>query len=527
MRFSRSAIAAGLAAAATFMSAEASSSSDVLVLGKDNFTSSVANEPLMLVEFYAPWCGHCKALAPEYEKASTELVADGIKLAKVDCTEENDLCAEHNIEGFPTLKVFRSGSAAEYNGNRKADGIVSYMKKQALPALSDVTAANFDEFKVQDRVVAVAYLDPSDEENLAAVNSVANRLRDSYLFGVVKDASLAKKAGASTPAFVVYRQFDEPEVKFEGKSLSEQDITAFVVSQSMPLIDELSADNFMNYAESGLPLAYLFSDPESKDLQSQIESLKPLAKQYKSKMNFVWIDGVKYVAHAKSLNIQGENWPAFAVQDIEQNLKFPLEDLSGDLVGKITDFVSKYAAGEIKPSIKSEPVPKDQDGPVHVLVADEFDAVIGDDSKDMLVEFYAPWCGHCKKLAPTYDTLGEKYKAHKNKVLIAKMDATANDIPPSAGFQVQSFPTIKFKAAGSRTGSSSPVTDRLRALLTSSLSTVSTRCQSTSSPSTLPALRMPLPLRRPLSTRSSKLEPLQPHPAVVYDTVDMEYWEVA
>ncbi|TKY85987.1 hypothetical protein EX895_004812 [Sporisorium graminicola] len=449
MRFSRSAIAAGLATAATFVAAEASSSSDVLVLGTSNFTENVQNEPLVLVEFYAPWCGHCKALAPEYEKASTELLADKIKLAKVDCTEENALCAEHNVEGFPTLKVFRNGSPSDYNGNRKADGIVSYMKKQALPALSTVTADNFTEFKSKDRVVAIAYLDSADETNLAAVNAVANNLRDNYLFGVVHDASVAEKAGVSAPAFVVYRQFDEPEVKLDGKSLNEEQITNFLKAESIPLIDELNAENFMSYAESGLPLAYLFADPESKDLESNVESLKSLAKANKGKLNFVWIDGNKYSAHAKSLNIQGEEWPAFAVQDIEQNLKYPLEDLSGDLVGKVTDFVSQYTSGSLKPSVKSEPIPKDQDGPVHVLVADEFDAIVGDDSKDKLVEFYAPWCGHCKKLAPTYDTLGEKYKAHKDKVLIAKMDATANDIPPSAGFQVQSFPTIKFKAAGS------------------------------------------------------------------------------
>ncbi|PWY98840.1 protein disulfide isomerase [Testicularia cyperi] len=411
----------------------------------------MTNQSLMLIEFYAPWCGHCKALKPEYAKASTELLSEGIKLAKVDCTEENELCSDHGVEGFPTLKVFRQGTPSDYNGNRKADGIVAYMKKQALPAVSKLTAAEVADFKAKDRVVVVAYLDESDHEHHEIYDTVANQFRDDFLFGVSRDAEAASAAGVKAPAIVLYRQFDEPEVQFPASSkIAGDELRTFLRTESIPLIDELSADNFMTYADAGLPLAYLFADPEAKDLKEQIESLRPLAKDNKGKLNFVWIDAIKYGAHAKALNIQGENWPAFAVQNIEDNLKYPLEDLSSDLVSKVTDFVTRFNAGSIKPSIKSEPVPADQDGPVHVLVADEFDAVLGDESKDKLVEFYAPWCGHCKKLAPTYDTLGEKYRAHKDKVLIAKMDATANDIPPSAGFQVQSFPTIKFQAAGSK-----------------------------------------------------------------------------
>lgn len=57
-----------------------------------------------------------------------------------------------------------------------------------------------------------------------------------------------------------------------------------------------------------------------------------------------------------------------------------------DSVKSIKDFIKKYSAGSLKPSIKSEPVPKSQDGPVHVLVADEFDKVVFDDKKDVLVE---------------------------------------------------------------------------------------------------------------------------------------------
>lgn len=83
----------------------------------------------MLVEFYAPWCGHCQALAPHYEAAATTLKAEGIKLAKVDCTVEEALCGEQDVKGYPTLKVMRHGQASEYSGPRKTDGIVSYMQK--------------------------------------------------------------------------------------------------------------------------------------------------------------------------------------------------------------------------------------------------------------------------------------------------------------------------------------------------------------------------------------------------------------
>merc|ERR1712013_637920 len=95
---------------------------------------------------------------------------------------------------------------------------------------------------------------------------------------------------------------------------------------------------------------------------------------------------------------------------------------------------------------KSEPVPDNSAAGVKVAVAKNFEELVTKSEKDVLVEFYAPWCGHCKKLTPIYDELGEKM-AEEN-VEIVKMDATANDVPPE--FDVKGFPTLFWLPKGTK-----------------------------------------------------------------------------
>ena len=70
--------------------------------------------------------------------------------------------------------------------------------------------------------------------------------------------------------------------------------------------------------------------------------------------------------------------------------------------------------GQVKPKIKSAPKPKKNKGPVTVVVGDTFNEIVMDTKKDVLIEFYAPWCGHCKKLEPVYKKLGKKFKVEIN-----------------------------------------------------------------------------------------------------------------
>ncbi|KAI8326695.1 thioredoxin-like protein [Choanephora cucurbitarum] len=412
--------------------------SDVLSLTDKNFDQEVLNQNLMLVEFFAPWCGHCKALAPEYEIAATTL-KDKIKLAKVDCTENQDLCQKYGIQGYPTLKVFRNGDNTDYKGARKADGIVSYMQKQAAPAVAELDATNFTEFKNSDRVVVVGYA--KDEESKAILKSVADKLRDDYLFGIVVDEALAKEHEASFPSVVVYKQFDEGRNDLVG-ALNAEAINEFVKKSSVPLLDEIDASNFQFYAESGLPLAYIFHD-NADDQKRLVELASPLAKKYQGKINFVHIDANKYGAHADNLALK-QTWPAFAIQHLDTGAKYPLDQSKPISVENLESFLQDYSEGKIKATIKSAEAPADNNGPVKVVVANEFKDIVLDKTKDVFLEVYAPWCGHCKRLAPTWEQLGKAAAEQDPSIVIAKLDGTENDIPEEAGFDITGFPTLKF-----------------------------------------------------------------------------------
>jgi len=423
--------------------------SDVLDLNEKTFNTAVNGEDLILVEFFAPWCGHCRQLAPEYEVAATELKERSIKLAKVDCTAQAELCSEHGVQGYPTLKLFEKGVAHDYGGPRKADGIVSFMKKRSLPAVSTVTAENHTEFSKADRVVVIAYLDASDAGNLDIFNTFAAEHRDDYLFGASYDPAVATEVGVSAPSLVLYKDFDEGRNDLTS-SFTQEGILDFVGKHSVPLFDEISPSNFATYAESGLPLAYTFIEAADPKREEIIKSLESVAKAHQGSINFVWIDALKFADHAKSLNLGEPKWPAFAIQNIQAQEKFPL-DGPVDLA-TVQAFVQDWADGKIKPSIKSQPIPVVQDEPVFVLVADEFEKVVYGEKndQDVLIEFYAPWCGHCKRLKPTWDDLAERFAGSKDKLLVAKFDATENDVPPATGIKISGFPTIKFKATGSR-----------------------------------------------------------------------------
>jgi len=106
----------------------------VLVLTPSNFDKVVLdNSKDVLVEFYAPWCGHCKSLAPIYEKVAHAFKTENnCIVAKVNADEHKDLGSKYGVTGFPTLKFFPKGNKSGEEAQRFNDvaGFVDYLNKK-------------------------------------------------------------------------------------------------------------------------------------------------------------------------------------------------------------------------------------------------------------------------------------------------------------------------------------------------------------------------------------------------------------
>jgi len=430
------------------------SADSVLDLGDADFDSKLADIDTALVMFYAPWCGHCKRLKPEFEKSAGDLLANDppVYLVKVDCTEAGkDTCGRFEVRGYPTLKIFRNGElSSDYNGPREAAGITKFMRSQVGPASKEITTvAEADAILAKSDVVIFAFgaADSNIQETFA---KTAAKLREDYTFAHTSAEEVIAKLGHKE-GVVLYRpkhlhnKFEDAALVYDGSATDKGALASWISSNYHGLCGHRTADNAKDF-KMPLVVAYFGVDYEKN----------PKGTNY-------WRNRVLKVGKEFS----GYNFAISNKDDFQQEMsEFGMEHVAGDkpvvtardskgLKYKMTaefdmvtfkDFLTQLEAGNVEPWIKSEAVPDNSATNVKVAVAKNFDELVTKNEKDVLVEFYAPWCGHCKKLTPIYDELGEKMA--EEDVEIVKMDATANDVPPE--FDVKGFPTLFWLPKGTK-----------------------------------------------------------------------------
>ncbi|KAK9111873.1 hypothetical protein Scep_019392 [Stephania cephalantha] len=162
----------------------------VLELDESNFDSAISSFDYILVDFYAPWCGHCKRLAPQLDAAALILAKldKPIVIAKVDADKFRRFASRFEIDGFPTLKIFIHGVPIEYVGPRKADLLVQFLKKFVAPDVSilesDVAINSFVENAGTNFPIYIGF-----GMNESIISEIAIKYKKKAWFSVAKEFS--------------------------------------------------------------------------------------------------------------------------------------------------------------------------------------------------------------------------------------------------------------------------------------------------------------------------------------------------
>jgi len=259
----------------------------------------------------------------------------------------------------------------------------------------------------------------------------------------ITDASLFK--GQSKDTVVIFR-FDENPIVYSGPFQADS-IVGWVLSEAYPIIDELTQKTWQRSQTSKQPLLAIFM-PDISD--NTFTFAKTVGSNFKGKVITTYSSSAQI---AERWGASGKIIPtAVLVKWVDDQPKFNVyneesEALTADIC---VTFTQQSLDGTYTGFKKSEPIPATNDDAVKVVVGKTFEEIVFDKEKDVFVEFYAPWCGHCKKLAPVWDELGEVFEDKAPNVVIAKIDATSNALPD--GIDISGFPTLIFFPADNKKG---------------------------------------------------------------------------
>jgi len=421
----------------------------VIVLTDKNFDEVINSHNYTLVEFYAPWCGHCQKLAPEYAKAAQRLQKEGssVKLAKLDATTEKEVATRFRVGGFPTLKFFTFGTPVEYKGGRTEQEIVNWIKKKTEPPLRQAKDLDYFEDQIRDFDVVVVFWGDESQPGFSTFEQVSKSGIEEAEFLWATDPEIKEKYRRDPAVQVtVYKRFDDFQVNYDDE-LQFEALKAWVVRNTFPIvIDFTGKTTDLIFGRDQIPKVLLFVEKSEKS-EVAAKVFRKVAEKVFGQARFVQISFTDSTANkiTEFVGVKQTDLPAIRLvatseQGSKSKYKFE-EDITFE---NIIKFLQDYNSKNLRSYLKSEDPPANNNGPVKTVVATTWKKIVLDPSKDVLVELYAPWCGHCKKLAPEYEKAAARLQADYPNVILAKMDATANEID---GVSANGYPTLKWYPA--------------------------------------------------------------------------------
>jgi len=333
-------------------------SENVLHLTAENFDEAVQEHAFLVASFSAPWCSHCKALAPHWEEAATILKDDataaeyGITLASVDATVHKSLAEKYSIQGFPSIKIFEGHSAEDpstYEGPRQAAGIVEFLLKRAAPASMELTGEEEAVGLMEAGGVIVVYAGEADDWWM----TIANSKKDVVKWRHTTNEAAMRALGVQAGTITILKDYEETSVVYSGEAdASNSDkIIAFIdYHRSIVAVHVKKGDQEtlkVVFEPDKRPNLFLFTNAADDGLEAFTVAAQGVRGKFVS-ARFHDSDFGDAYQHFKLEQYIGESsLPKILIEDRRNDKKYLLE---GDVnEASIERFISLFEEGNLEP----------------------------------------------------------------------------------------------------------------------------------------------------------------------------------
>jgi protein disulfide-isomerase-like protein len=286
-------------------------SGEVVYLTDADFKTETKEQP-WIVMFHAPWCGHCKQLAPIYVQLGPRL-RNRVNVAKVDCTTQKNTCNEKGIKGYPTIKFIHSDTEIEFSGSRQIEAMEDF-------ALSFVGKPSFELIKSTEiqtaieRSEAAAFFVFDGNDDLVPFSvSIGKMIKNKIKYYICPEkagyAVLGLTPVPSEPTLVIYTDNGINREKFTGTFAdtipNKWYIKNWILERKNPLVPLLEAHNQAELTDNQ-HLLITIVDPDSIAGKKAIKDIKLIASEWKkanpsSAIRFCWLDGMKYASYVNQV----------------------------------------------------------------------------------------------------------------------------------------------------------------------------------------------------------------------------------
>lgn len=324
----------------------------VIDLDESNFEAALGAIDFLFVDFYAPWCGHCKRLAPELDEAAPVLagLSEPIVVAKVNADKYRKLGSKYGVDGFPTLMLFIHGVPIEYTGSRKADQLVRNLKKFVAPDVSilesDAAIKNFVENAGTSFPMFLGF-----GVNESLIAEYGRKYKKRAWFAVAKDFSediMVAYDFDKVPALVaIHPKYKEQSLfygPFEGNFLED-----FVRQSLLPLVVPINTETLKMLNDDERKVVLTILEDDSDENSTQLVQILRSAASANRDLVFGYVGIKQWDEFVETFDVsKSSQLPKLLVWD--RNEEYELVDGSerleeGDQASQISQFLEGYRAG--------------------------------------------------------------------------------------------------------------------------------------------------------------------------------------